>query len=232
MMIGLGSIINALSIIAGGLIGIVLRKFLKQKHQEALSVACGLSVLFIAIEGAMKKMFVSDYTLLIVLSLAIGTFIGELIDIESLIERLGEWIKKITKSDHDASFVNGFVSASLTVCVGAMAIVGAIEDGLTGNYSLLLVKSILDFVIVAVMASSMGLGCLFSAFPVLVLEGSITLLAKVLSPLMSGDIVNSISLVGSILIFGVGINLIWGKKIRVANMLPSILVAIFLTLVL
>lgn len=231
-MVGLGSIINALSIIVGGLIGIILRRFLKQQHQEALSIACGLSVLFIAIQGAMEKMLVSDHTLLIVLSLAIGTFIGELIDIESLIERLGEWIKRITKSDQDAHFVNGFVMASLTVCIGAMAIVGAIEDGLTGNYSLLLVKSILDFVIVAVMASSMGLGCLFSAFPVLIFEGLITLLAKVLSPLMSTIIVNSISLVGSILIFGVGVNLIWGKKIRVANMLPSILVAIFLTLVL
>lgn len=123
-------------------------------------------------------------------------------------------------------FVNGFVTASLTVCIGAMAIVGAIQDGILGDCSTLAIKAILDFIIILVMTCSMGKGCAFSAIPVFVWEGAVTLLAHLLEPVMTGAALANLSLIGSILIFCVGLNLIWGKKIRVANMLPSVLLAV------
>ena len=132
----------------------------------------------------------------------------------------------MTGNSGDASFVNAFVTASLTVCIGAMAIVGAIQDGILGDYSTLAVKSVLDFIIVAVMTSSMGKGCAFSAIPVLAFEGSITLLARLIAPIMTDMAIAYLSLIGSILIFCVGVNLVWGKKVRVANMLPAVFLAV------
>ena len=134
-------------------------------------------------------------------------------------------LKKKTKSGGDGSFVEGFVTASLTVCIGAMAIVGAIEDGLTGDYSILLTKAILDLIIIMVMTCSLGKGCIFSAIPVFVLQGSVTALAVLIKPLMTEAALGNLSLVGNVLIFCVGVNLIWGKKVRVANLLPAILFA-------
>lgn len=122
--------------------------------------------------------------------------------------------------------MNAFVTASLTVSIGAMAIVGAIQDGLLGDYSTLAVKSVLDFIIVAVMTSSLGKGAIFSAIPVFVFEGAITLLARLVSPIMTPTAVAYLSLIGSTLIFCIGINLVWGKKLKVANMLPAVLLAI------
>ena len=131
-----------------------------------------------------------------------------------------------TGNSGDASFVNAFVTTSLTVCIGAMAIVGAIQDGILGDYSTLAVKSVLDFIIVAVMTSSMGKGCAFSAIPVFAFEGSITLLARLIAPIMTDMAIAYLSLIGSILIFCVGVNLVWGKKVRVANILPAVLLAV------
>lgn len=122
--------------------------------------------------------------------------------------------------------MNGFVTASLTVCIGAMAIVGAIQDGILGDYSILAVKSILDLIIIVVMTCSMGKGCAFSAIPVCLFEGTITLLAKLIRPIMAEAALQNISLIGSILIFCVGLNLVWGKKVRVANMLPAVVLAV------
>ena len=164
--------------------------------------------------------------MLIVLCLALGTIIGELIGIEKGFNNFGEWLKKKTGNGSDNEFVNGFVTASLTVSIGAMAIVGAIQDGIANDHSTLFVKAVLDFIIIAVMSSSLGKGTIFSALPVFVFEGAITLLAKVVSPIMTDLAISYVSLIGSILIFCIGINLIWGKKISVANMLPAILLAI------
>jgi uncharacterized membrane protein YqgA involved in biofilm formation len=169
---------------------------------------------------------VSGKSMLVVLCLAIGTIIGELIGIEKGFERFGEWLKKKTGNSGDKEFVNAFVTASLTVCIGAMAIVGAIQDGILGDYSTLAVKSVLDLIIIAVMTSSLGKGCAFSAIPVLVFEGSITLLAKIVSPVMTDMAIAYLALIGSILIFCVGVNLVWGKTIRVANMLPAVILAV------
>ena len=189
--------------------------------------------MFIAIAGAMQGMMhidagaiVSGKSMLVVLCLTVGTIIGELIGIEKGFERFGEWLKKKTGNSGDKQFVNAFVTASLTVCIGAMAIVGAIQDGILGNYSTLAVKSVLDFIIIAVMTSSLGKGCAFSAIPVLIFEGSITLLARIVSPVMTDMAISYLSLIGSILIFCVGLNLVWGKTIRVANMLPAVLLAV------
>lgn len=232
-MIGLGTIINSAAIIAGGLSGQLIGKLFRKEQQDALTKACGVSVLFIAVSGAMQGMLhidggelVSGKSMLVVLCLALGTVIGELIGIERGFERFGEWLKRKTGNSGDPQFVNAFVTASLTVCIGAMAIVGAIQDGISGDYSTLAVKSVLDLIIVAVMTSSLGKGCAFSAIPIFLFEGGITLLAKLIAPVMTETAAAYLSLIGSILIFCVGLNLVWGKKIRAANMLPAVLLAV------
>ena len=232
-MFGLGTIINSAAIVAGGVIGHFTGKLFREEQQEALTKACGVSVLFIAVAGAMQGMMsidgsriVSGKSMLVVLCLALGTVAGELIGIEKGFERFGEWLKNKTGNSDDKQFVNAFVTASLTVCIGAMAIVGAIQDGILGDYSTLAVKAVLDFIIVAVMTSSLGKGSAFSAIPVFLFEGSITLLARLISPIMTDLAIAYLSLIGSVLIFCVGVNLVWGKLIRVANMLPAVVFAV------
>lgn len=232
-MIGAGALINTGSVIAGGLLGGLIGKFMKESTQEGLSKACGVATLFIAVSGALEGMLslengglVSGQGLFIVVCLALGTLVGELLDIERAFERFGEWLKKKTGNSKDARFVDAFVTASLTVCIGAMAIVGSIQDGILGDYSTLAIKSVLDFIILIVMTSSLGKGAVFSAIPILVLEGGMTLLARLISPIFTDAAISNISLIGSILIFCVGINLVWGKKVRVANMLPALIFAV------
>ena len=232
-MIGLGTIINSAAIVIGGLCGHFTGKLFRPEQQTALKKTCGISVMFIAIAGAMQGMMaidgdqlISGKSMLVVLCLALGTVIGEVTGIENGFEHFGEWLKAKTGNSGDQQFVNAFVTASLTVCIGAMAIVGAIQDGISGDYSTLAVKSVLDFIIIAVMTSSLGKGCAFSAIPVLAFEGIITLLARLVSPIMTELAVAYLSLIGSILIFCVGVNLIWGKTIRVANMLPAVILAV------
>lgn len=232
-MFGLGTIINSAAILAGGLAGHVVGRFFRPQQQEALSRACGVSTLFIAIAGAMEGMLKiengglsSGHAMLVVLCLALGTMIGELLRLEDGLERFGEWLKRKTGNAKDAGFVNAFVTASLTVCIGAMAIVGAIQDGILGDYSTLAVKAVLDLIIVAVMTTSLGKGAVFSALPVFLFEGAVTLLARLVAPIMTDTAIAYLSLIGSVLIFCVGINLIWGKKMRVANMLPAVVLAV------
>ena len=232
-MIGLGTIINVAAIVAGGLLGKILGRFFSDRLQDTLNKACGICVLFIGIAGALEGMMsvsegslVSGKTLLIISSIVLGALIGELLNIEAGIEKFGEWLKVKTGNGAERKFVEGFVTASLTVCVGAMAVVGAIEDGIHGDYSLLVTKAILDLIIILVMTCSMGKGCMFSAIPVGLLQGLITVLARIIKPIMTEPALANLSLVGSILIFCVGVNLVWGKKIRVANLLPAIVFAV------
>ena len=231
-MFGLGTIINVAAIVAGGLVGFLFGKLLKERHQDSLSKACGVCILFIAIAGALEGMMqvegsklVSGQSLLVIGCLALGALVGEILNIEQLFERFGVWLKNKTGNSKDARFVDGFVTASLTVSIGAMAIVGAIEDGLTGDFSILATKAVLDFIIILVMTGSMGKGCIFSAIPVGILQGSITALALVIKPIRTEAALTNLSMVGSILIFCVGVNLIWGKTIRVANLLPAVIFA-------
>ena len=232
-MIGLGTLINTGAIVAGGLLGRVIGRFIKEPAQDSLCKACGVATMFISIAGALEGMLsvtdgkvISGQGLFIVICLALGTLIGELIDLEKGFERFGEWLKQKTGNAKDNRFVEAFVTTSLTVCIGAMAIVGSIQDGILGDYSTLAIKAVLDFVILIVMASSLGKGSIFSAIPVFLLQGGMTLLARLISPLFTDAAISNISLVGSILIFCVGINLVWGKKIRVANMLPALVIAV------
>jgi len=226
-----GAIINTAAIVAGGLCGHLFGKLLKDRHQETLTMACGVGTLFLSIAGAMNYMLHNDLlpgggSMLIIACLALGGLIGEILNIESWFERFGEWLKKKTGNAKDKQFVNGFVTASLTVCIGAMAIMGSIQDGISGDWSTLGAKSILDLVIVMVMTCSMGKGCAFSAIPVLLWEGGLTLLATVIKPILTEAALGYLSLVGSVLIFCVGVNLVWGKKIRVANLLPAVILAV------
>ena len=232
-MIGTGTIINAAAIVAGGLVGHFAGRLFKPDQQDALTKACGISTMFIAIAGAMQGMLqidgaalVSARSMLVVLCLAVGTAIGEAIGIEGAFERFGEWLRRKTGNSGDQRFVNAFVTASLTVCIGAMAIMGAIRDGIMGDYTTLAVKAVLDFIIVAVMTSSLGKGCAYSAIPVFLFEGGVTLLARLVAPVMTDLAVAQLSLIGSILIFCVGVNLVWGRTLRVANMLPAVLLSI------
>lgn len=232
-MIGLGTVINCAGVILGGVMGLLFGHFLKERFQESLTMACGISVLFIGIAGAMEGMLHIDggaissgQSLTVVICLALGALAGEAVDLESRFERFGEWLKRKTGNGKDKNFVNGFVTASLTVSIGAMAIVGAIQDGISGDWSILATKAILDFVIILVMTCSLGKGCMFSVIPVFLLEGAMTFLAVLVKPLMTDAALERLSLVGSVLIFCVGLNLIWGKRVRVANLLPSIVFAV------
>ena len=232
-MYGLGTIINTGAIVAGGLAGILFGRFLKENVQDTLSKCCGVSTLMIGIAGALEKMLTvekgaisSGGSMLLVLCLTVGGVIGEFLNLEGAFEAFGRWLKEKTGNAKDKGFVNAFVTASLTVCIGAMAIVGSIQDGLTGDYSVLATKAVLDFIIIMVMSCSLGPGAAFSAIPVAILQGSVTALAGLVRPVMTEAALNNLSLVGSVLIFCVGINLLWGKKIRVANLLPAIVLAV------
>ena len=232
-MIGLGTILNTGAILAGGLLGALFGRFLNDSTQDTLTKVCGVSTLFIAVTGALEQMLtvengsiVSGGSLLVIICLAIGAVIGEMLNIENAIERFGEWLKIKSGNAKDKGFVNAFVTASLTVCIGAMAIVGSIQDGIAGDYSILATKAVLDLIIIMVMSCSMGKGAVFSAIPVAIFQGSITALAGLVKPLMTEAALGNLSLVGNVIIFCVGINLVWGKKIKVANLLPAILVAV------
>ncbi len=237
-MRGLGTIINVLAIMAGGILGIVCKRFLKDRYQETIMKATGISVVFLGAAGMLTKMLVvspdgsltTQGSMTMILSLAIGALAGEIINIDAQFERFGEWLKHKTGSDGDKKFTTGFVSASLTVSIGAMAVIGSIQDGIYGDYTTLVAKAILDFIIVFIMASAMGKGCVFSFLPVGILQGSMTALAVLLSGAVTDAMLDNISLVGNILIFCVGINLVWPKTIKVANLLPALIVAVIMAL--
>lgn len=236
-MIGLGTLINVACIIGGGLVGLVASSLVTERLQDALMKSCGACVMFVGIAGALEKMLTglvaNDGTvalgtagsMMLVASMAVGTVLGEAADLDGRFEGLGTWLRDKTGSSGDARFVDGFVTASLTVCIGAMAIVGSIQDGLTGDYSTLALKGVMDAIIVCAMAASMGKGCIFSALPVGVFQGCVTALATLLQPVMTEAALANLSLVGSVLIFCVGVNLIWPRTFKPANMLPAMVIA-------
>ena len=164
--------------------------------------------------------------MMMIVSIALGGLVGGLLDLDGRMERFGVWLRGRTGNEGDSGFVGGFVSASLTVCIGAMAVVGAIQDGLYGDHATLVTKAILDFLIIMIMAASQGKGCIFAAIPVGIFQGVITLLSRLVAPLMTPEASGNLSLVGSILIFCVGLNLIREKKLPVANLLPSLVFAV------
>lgn len=232
-MVGLGTIINTAAVILGGLIGLCLKNGIKKQLQDSLMHACGVATIFIGASGALSKMLVfgegkieTQGTMLLVLSLVIGVALGEWLDIEKRMDGIGEKIKTAVRAQNDNHFVDGFVNVSLIICVGAMAIVGSIQDGISGDYSMLAVKAILDLIIVVIFAATYGVGAVFSAVPILVYQGSITLIAAFFGNFVSDLIVSDLSFVGSVLIFCVGVNIAFGKKFKVGNMLPALVVPV------
>jgi len=229
-MDGIGTLINTGAVLAGSCIGIFLKNGIKKATQDILMQTCGVAVIFIGIAGTLKEMLqVVDGviqiqgTMLMIFSLVIGGLVGQLLNIEKRLDGLGDRIKKAVKAKEDHGFVEGFVNTSLIICVGAMAIVGSIQDGLSGDFSMLAAKSILDFVIVIVFASAYGVGVLFSAFAIFIYQGSITLITILIGPILGDALIAQISFIGSVLIFCVGINIAFGKRLNVGNMLPALL---------
>ena len=229
-MTGLGTIVNCAAVIVGALIGMLFKKALKERFCELITQSMGLAVIFIGAAGGVGRIIELNKTengtvqiVMMVLAFTLGSFFGELINIQHQTERFASWLKVKTKSENDNGFVSGFVSASLTICVGAMAVIGPIQDALSHDYSTLFTKAVL---IIMVMASAMGKGTAFSVIPLAAIQGSITLIAKLVEPYLTQSAVTNISFVGSMMIFCVGVNLMFDKKIRVANMLPTIIFSV------
>ena len=230
-MTGLGTIINAAAIIAGGISGSLLRGGLSERFRETIMQAIGLSVLMIGLSGALQGIYKvnaagkidREYIMLMIFSLVAGAIIGELMNIENMLGKTGQWIqKKYIKNS--GNFTEGFVTASLVFCVGAMAIVGSLEECLTGNASTLYAKAVLDGVIALILAATLGIGVAFSFIPVLMYQGTITLLAGFIKPWLTETVISQTSLVGSILIIAIGFNLLEFKRIKVGNLLPAIFI--------
>lgn len=234
-MVGLGTLANMALIIIGATIGILFKGVLKQRFQETIMNALGLAVMFIGISGALQGLFVikegglqTANMMLMIVSLALGAFIGELIDIEARLDHMGESIKKAlkVKGEKGKNFVEGFVSSSLLFCVGAMAIIGSLQDGLSGDASMLYAKGFIDGTVAIFFASTLGIGVFFSILPLGIYQGLITLSAKYIEPFLSDELIRNISFIGSILIFGIGLNMVFGKKIKCGNLLPAVLIPI------
>jgi len=229
----IGTIINTAAVVAGGIAGLCLKNGMKQKTQDILMQACGVATIFIGASGTLAKMLViqdgtlvTTGTMLLIFSLVLGGLFGEFLDIESKMDVLGEKIKQAVKAQNDNYFVEGFVNTSLIICVGAMAIVGSIQDGISGDYSMLTAKAVLDFVIVLIFAATCGMGAVFSAVPILIYQGSITLLAAFFGSFVSDAIISDLCFIGSALIFCVGVNIAFGKKFKVGNMLPALMIPV------
>ncbi|MFP4031995.1 MAG: DUF554 domain-containing protein [Desulfococcaceae bacterium] len=212
-----GTFVNALAIVAGSLIGLLLRGGIPRGYAETVMQAVGLAVILIGLKGAMS----SDALLLVIGCLAAGSLLGEAMAIEARLERLGSWMERRFARNGDG-ISQGFVAASLLFCVGSMAIVGSLESGLTGNHQTLFAKSVLDGVSSVIFASTMGLGVVFSAGSVLLYQGAVTLGAALVKPLLSPPVVAQMSAVGGLLIAALGFNLLEFGKIKVGNMLPAV----------
>lgn len=221
----LGTIVNTIAVLVGGCIGLLLKKGLPQRLADTLMKALGLCTLFIGITGVMS----GKRTLLIILSMVIGTLIGEGIDLDRRLNTLGRFLEnKCKRGDGKTTIAEGFVSASLLFCVGAMTIVGTLQSGLTGSHIMLFTKSMLDCVAAMIFASTLGIGVLFAAAFVFVYQGAITLFAQWVAPFLSDAVVNEMTVTGSLVIIGLGINMLGLAKLRVINFVPAIFLPIAL----
>ncbi|NLJ71603.1 MAG: DUF554 domain-containing protein [Syntrophomonadaceae bacterium] len=215
-----GTIINVLAILGAGFVGLLLGKGIPKNISQTIEDGLGILVLIIGIQYALK----ADSLAIVGISLALGAIIGEVRAWETRLDKVGNLLQSRFSQGEDNQFVKGFVSASLLFCVGAMAVIGALEDGLTGNYQILLIKSILDGIFALIFAASMGIGVLFSAIPVLIYQGSISLASTLIKPILTDPMLNNITALGGVLIAALGLNIIGITKIKVANLLPGIVV--------
>jgi len=214
----LGTVVNTLAIICGSLLGLGLRGGIPDRFKESVIAAIGLAVMLIGVRSALR----TDALLTVIVSMALGSLAGEALGIESRLERLGHWIGAHLARGADG-VARGFVTASLVFCVGAMAIVGSLESGLAGNHQTLYAKSLLDGVTSVVFASTLGIGVIFSALSVLVYQGTITLSAALLKPLLTPAVIEQMTAVGGLLILAIGFNILGVRRLRIGNMLPAIL---------
>ena len=220
----LGTIVNSIIVIVGCLVGLIVKGRLTEKISTTIMNGLALCTLYIGISGALN----GGDTLIMIISVAIGALIGEIIDIDKLINKLGYYLesKFKNKKESNISIDEGFITSSLLFCVGAMAIVGSLESGLRGNHDTLFTKSILDGISSIIFTSSLGIGVIFSAVTVFVYQGSITLGAGLLSGVLSTSVITNMSAVGGLLIIGLGLNMLGVTKIKIANLLPAIFLPI------
>ena len=223
----LGVWVNVATVIAGSLIGMLLKKSLPQRLSSAMTIAVALAVVYIGIDGMMS----GENTLVLVLSMVAGTLIGTLLDLDRHLENLGESIEnKFKKGDENTSIAQGFVSATLLFCVGAMTIVGALQSGLTGDHETQFTKAILDFISSIVLASALGGGVILASVSVFIIQGSIVLLSQLVAPYLTDYVVGEMTCVGSVLILALALNMLGITKIKLMNCLPAIFIPIILCL--
>lgn len=221
----LGTFVNTATVLAGGAIGLIFRKGIPQRMNDSVFKALGLITMFIGISGCLC----GENTLVVVVSIILGTVIGELLNLDKHINSVGKFIeKKVSKDGKDSTVAQSFVSSSLLFCVGAMTIVGSLQAGLDGDCSVLFTKSAMDFCSSIIFASTLGMGVLFSAGFVLVYQGAITLLATWVAPLLTNAVVNEMNCVGYIIIIGLALNILGVTKLKVMNMVPAIFLPIAL----
>ncbi len=221
----LGVWANVGAVIAGSLIGILLKKGMSERISKAMTTAVALAVLYIGIDGMLS----GENTLVLVLSMVIGGLIGNLLDLDRHLENVGKRIEnKFQKNGGNGSLAEGFVSATLLFCVGAMAIVGALQSGLSGDHEMQFTKAILDFISSIVLASALGVGVILASVSVLLLQGSIVLLAQVAAPFLTDYVIGEMTCVGSVLIFALALNMLGITRIKLMNFVPAILIPIIL----
>lgn len=222
----LGTIVNTVAVIIGGTIGMFLQKGLSQRLSDTIMKGLGLCTLYLGISGSLK----GENSLILIISMVAGALIGEGVDLDKRLNQFGGWLESRFKSKEGQkiSIAEGFVTASLLFCVGAMTIVGSLQSGLTGNHEMLFNKSVLDCVAAVIFASSLGIGVIFSAAFVFVYQGTITLLAQWVSPILTDNIINEMTCVGSVIIAGLALNMLGITKLKVMNYVPAIFIPIIL----
>lgn len=221
-----GTLVNCVAVIAGGSIGLIFKKGIKDSYTESVNKSLGIAILIIGLNGVISNMFSvadgkisSSGELLLVVYLVIGTLFGEMLKLE---QRFNGFCTRIESKFKAGGFASGFVNGTVLFCVGAMAIIGSINDGLRGDSSVLFVKSALDFTTAIIFGATLGFGVIFTFIPLLIYQGGITLLAGSLSGILQGDVLTQLCAVGYSIIMAIGINFIFDKKFKTLNMLPSI----------
>lgn len=215
----LGTVVNTVAILLGSILGYFLKGGIPQRFQEMIMKALGLSVLYIGIEGSIH----CTDTLLLIISMILGAILGEALQLDEHLNQLGAWLEGKFKGKQ-GGISEGFVSASLLFCVGSMAIVGAIQSGLEGNHEMLFVKAMLDGITSIIYTSTMGIGVMLSAGAVFLYQGTMTLAAGLLGSLLEASQITNIGAIGSVLIIGLGLNLLEMTKLKVANFLPALFI--------
>lgn len=225
-----GTLVNCIAVIIGGLIGLLFKKGIKPSYADSINRALGLAVLIIGINGVIANMFTvendkisSSGELLLVVFLVVGTLIGELLKLD---ERFGRFCNKIENKFQAKGFASGFINGTVLFCVGAMSIIGSINDGLTGDSSILFVKSALDAVNAVIFGATLGFGVIFTCIPMLIYQGGISLLAGTLSDILQGELLEQVCMVGYAIIMAIGFNFLLEKKFKTLNMIPALILPV------